>query len=126
MTHMQQMTKNELGSWGETLAATHLKEAGWSILDRNWRTRGGELDIVGFDPSRNSIVAVEVKTRRTRFAGSPQESVTYAKVQRLRGLLLSWLVQRGSFAAAITVDVIGIEVDSTGLHSISHVKDVLA
>ncbi len=126
MTQIQQMPKNELGSWGETLAATHLKESGWAILDRNWRTRGGELDIVGFDPERNSIVAVEVKTRRTSFAGSPEESVTYAKIQRLRGLLLSWLVQRGSFATTITVDVIAVEVDQMGVHSFNHVKDVTA
>lgn len=126
MTHMTQMTKNELGAWGETVAVTHLQHAGWAILERNWRTRGGELDIVGFDPSRHSIVAVEVKTRRTHFAGSPEEAVTYAKIQRLRGLLLSWLVQRGSFAATITVDVIAVDVDNTGLHSISHVKDVVA
>lgn len=120
----QQMTKNELGSWGEVLAANHVKQAGWAILDRNWRIRGGELDIVAFDPERNAIVAIEVKTRRTRSAGVPEESVTYAKLQRLRGLLLSWLVQRGSFAAQITVDVIAVNVDETGRHSLSHVKDV--
>ncbi|MDP9806936.1 putative endonuclease [Trueperella bonasi] len=122
----QQMTKNELGSWGETLAAEHLKNAGWAILERNWRIRGGELDIVGFDPERNSIVAVEVKTRRTHFAGSAEESVTYEKLQRLRGLLLSWLVQRGSFAASITVDVLAVDVDGSGLHTITHIKDVSA
>lgn len=57
------MTRNEIGAWGEELAATHVKHQGWAVLDRNWRTRGGELDIVAFDPQRNAIVAIEVKTR---------------------------------------------------------------
>ncbi|VEI12688.1 YraN family protein [Trueperella bialowiezensis] len=121
---IEQMTKNELGAWGENLAVKHLKDSGWAILERNWRTRGGELDIVAFDPQRGAIVAVEVRTRRTRIAGTAEESVTYAKVNRLRGLLLSWLVQRGSFAAEISVDVIAVAVGDDGLHTISHVTDV--
>ncbi|QOQ39094.1 YraN family protein [Trueperella pecoris] len=119
-----QMNTRELGTWGENLAAAHLKEHGWGILARNWRTRGGELDIVAFDPQRQAIVAVEVKTRRSHHAGTPAESVTTEKVRRIKGLLLTWLLEHGTFAAQITVDVLAVDVTISGEPSISHVKDV--
>lgn len=117
------MTRNELGAWGEELAAAHLKKHGWVILARNWRTRGGELDIVGFDPRRNVIAAVEVKTRRTAKSGSPAESVTPAKVRRLRGLLLQWLLAHGGHATRITIDVVSVDVAGAD-YTLSHVMDV--
>ncbi|MEW6870086.1 YraN family protein [Trueperella pyogenes] len=117
------MTRNEIGAWGEELAATHVKHQGWAVLDRNWRTRGGELDIVAFDPRRNAIVAIEVKTRTSHRAGTPAESVTPAKVTRIKSLLLQWLVAHGSFAAQITVDVIAVDIVGQS-HSLSHLKDV--
>ncbi|MFP7707001.1 YraN family protein [Trueperella sp. LYQ141] len=121
---LRSCTRRELGVWGENLATSYLAEHDWAILERNWNTRGGELDIVAFDPHRHALVAVEVKTRRSRRNGSPEQAVTPAKVQRLRGLLLQWAVMRKSYCATLAIDVIGVEVDPQGRHTIHHIQDV--
>jgi putative endonuclease len=66
--------------------------AGWDVLDRNWRCREGELDLV---VARGRVVAFcEVKTRRSGAFGEPVEAVTPAKVRRLRKLAVRWLAAR--------------------------------
>jgi putative endonuclease len=68
--------------------------AGWAILDRNWRCREGELDLV---VSRGPVIAFcEVKTRRGVVFGEPVEAVTPAKVRRLRTLASRWLAARAA------------------------------
>ncbi len=81
--------KDELGAAGETLAAEHLQTRGYHILDRNWRCAHGELDIVVTDGE--AIIAVEVKSRRSRKYGHPLEAITRVKLQRLRTLLGEWM-----------------------------------
>ena len=75
-----------LGAAGEALAGEYLVTQGWSILARNWRCREGEIDIVALDPARDCLVVVEVKTRAGTGFGAPLETITYAKVRRLRQL----------------------------------------
>ena len=68
--------------------------AGWAVLDRNWRCREGELDLV---VARGSVVVFcEVKTRRGGAFGEPVEAVTPAKVRRLRTLASRWLAARAA------------------------------
>ena len=63
-------TKNrEIGAAGEALAARMLKDSGYQIIERNWRCRFGELDIICRDPTSARIVFVELKTRSTREYG---------------------------------------------------------
>lgn len=81
---------NSLGGLGEAIAARHLESAGLRIIERNARTRSGELDLVAIDPADHvsTVVFVEVKTRRSQRSGTPEESVTRAKMDRLgRGAL---------------------------------------
>lgn len=80
----------QLGQDGEELAAQHLIAAGLVVLDRNWRCREGELDIVAVEAD-GTCVFCEVKTRSTAFFGEPAEAVSSAKARRIRGLALRWL-----------------------------------
>lgn len=126
MTVPVRASRDELGRWGEQLAADHLRALGWEILDRNWRCRLGELDIVGRDGA--AVVAVEVKTRRGLAAGHPLEAVTPAKLRRLRGLIVQWLHDPGgqaegrgaSRARELRIDVVAIVVDPAGGHTLEH------
>ncbi len=72
---------NELGKKGEDLAASFLSEKGWNILERNWRFRRNEIDIIAFDGS--TLVFTEVKSRKNNLFGEPEEAVTLAKIKRL-------------------------------------------
>ena len=76
----------ELGKWGEELAARYLQAYGYVVLARNWRRRAGELDLVTACPQRRTVVAVEVKTRNAEVSVGPVEAISRAKLARLRKL----------------------------------------
>lgn len=83
---------------------------GFQILDRNWRHRLGEIDLVARDG--DAIVIVEVKARRSRQYGAPVEAVTEQKLLRLRQLAGAWLREHIECRPrGIRIDVIGIDVD---------------
>ena len=77
-------TTSDLGAHGERIAAAYLTDSGLRVLDRNWRCRDGELDIVARDG--DALVFCEVKTRRAVGFGHPVEAVGHAKQRRLRTL----------------------------------------
>lgn len=112
-----------LGSHGEQIAASYLEGLGYRILDRNWRDgRRGELDIVARDGE--SVVAVEVKTRRGLDYGHPLEAVTAAKARRLRRLLLAWLRERDTRPNRLRIDAVGIVLRDGERPSIHHVRGI--
>lgn len=99
-----------LGAWGEARAEEYLRSLSMEILDRNWRHRLGEIDIVA--RLDHALIVVEVKTRRSRTFGSPIEAVTPSKLQRLRLLAGAWLAAHPDIRVRdVRIDVIGIDVD---------------
>lgn len=76
--------KKHIGLIGEELAANHIKNEGYNILERNYRTKLGELDIIARD--QNIIIFIEVKTRTSNAYGTPSEAVNYKKQQTIRKL----------------------------------------
>ncbi|MCI5825428.1 MAG: YraN family protein [Arcanobacterium sp.] len=127
MARAHAISRSELGVWGERCAERYLKNQNFSILARNWRTRGGELDLVAYDPARDAVVAVEVKTRRLYNAyfpaGTPEEAITPVKLRRLRALIVQWVAHSGERAPAIAIDIVGVVVHGNQF-SVHHVKDV--
>ena len=103
--------RRQLGAAGEADAVDHLRRAGYRILERNLRSRFGELDIVAQDG--DCLVFVEVRTRRSR-AMAPEESITPAKGRRLAGLGMRYLQEHGLEEADWRIDVIAIEQDALG------------
>lgn len=95
-----------LGAHGETIAADYLRAQGFSLLARNWRCRHGELDLIMWD--RETLVAVEVKTRSSRGYGSPLEAITASKTIRLKRLLVEWVRQSGMRPSQLRIDAVGI------------------
>lgn len=98
--------RQETGRAGEDLVARRLEDAGWCVLDRNWRGRGGELDIVALEG--DELVVVEVKTRTGTGFGHPAEAVTPVKAARLRRLTGQWLAENSQHAASVRVDVVAV------------------
>lgn len=112
--------KDELGRRGEEAAARFLTAAGYRILDRNWRCREGELDIVALDG--RELVICEVKTRTSETYGTPAEAVSAAKLTRLRRLAHAWLTARGAARMPFRIDVLGLVRDGPDGFSVDHMR----
>lgn len=112
--------RHGLGRQGEQVAAEHLLGRGFRILERNYRTRAGELDLVAFDG--RTLAFCEIKTR---VDGEPFEALHGRKQVRVRRMALSWLAERPQRPRAQTVrfDAIGIRFDRSGrLLGIEHLE----
>lgn len=103
------MSTRDVGSSAEDLAARHLQHLGWRILDRNYRIRRGELDLVALEGETLSFV--EVRARKDARFGAPEETVGAVKQSRLVRAAQHWLASRGGSHAhrPCRFDVIGIE-----------------
>ncbi len=115
--------RHGLGRAGEEWAAEHLQRRGFAILDRNYRTRWGELDLVGFDG--RVLVFCEVKTRRSGGScGGPFEALGARKQARVRKMASMWLRERERPSARIIrCDAIGVTVDARDrLVSLEHLE----
>jgi putative endonuclease len=119
--------RRRLGSRGEDLARRHLEARGFDLLDANFRTRHGELDLVAAD-SRH-LVFCEVKTRV--LSGPPGELGPFAAIdarkrRRVRSMAREWLAQRGDdgpHPPELRFDAIGIAFDRRGrLLSLEHLE----
>ena len=111
-----------LGRYGEDRASDYLQGLGYSIVERNWRCRIGEIDIIARD--RDRFVFVEVKTRSADGFGHPFESITEAKAARLRRLVAAWCESRQVSGIKVRLDAISVLVRA-GRVNIEHLKQVL-
>ncbi|UOQ60649.1 YraN family protein [Leucobacter rhizosphaerae] len=114
--------RQTLGARGETIAAAYLEGLGYRILERNWRTRTGELDLIVRDGQ--VLVAVEVKTRSGAGYGSPLEAITALKMSRLRRLLLEWVRASGERGSRLRVDAVGITLRPGERPRIDHLQGI--
>lgn len=112
----------DLGRRGEDIAAAHLRTVGHRILDRNWRTRAGELDIVTEDGTQ--VVAVEVKTRSSTAAGHPFEAVDARKFDRLHCLGVAWCSQHRVSTRRLRIDLVGVLLPRRGRPRVEHLEGV--
>jgi putative endonuclease len=102
--------RQAVGRFGEQVAVEHLRGAGLVVLERNWRCRYGEIDVLARDG--DVLVVVEVKTRSGSGYGSPAEAVTAGKAQRLRRLAAEWLRTHPSARARdVRFDVLAVHRD---------------
>lgn len=118
--------RRALGQRGEDVAADHLAAAGYRIIDRNWRCREGEIDLVARAEvaGRSVIVFCEVKTRTGLGYGDPLEAITYQKARRLRRLAGLWLAAADRTADQVRVDAIGVVLRRGEQPRVTHVEGV--
>lgn len=112
--------RQAMGAYGERLAARHLVEAGLVLLDRNWRSATGEIDIVARDG--DTLVLCEVKTRRSPVYGAPAEAVTRRKAARLRRLAVEWLAETGVHPREVRFDVVEVFSPRFGPPRVAHLR----
>lgn len=96
----------EIGAYGETLAANYLTDLGYKLLERNYKCKIGEIDIICLD--KDYIVFIEVKTRYTNHYGVPSESVNVKKQFKILKTAQNYILKEKLFNSNFRFDVIEV------------------
>ena len=103
------MKRQDTGNLGEKLAAEFLNEQGYTVLQTNYRCPEGEVDIVA--RQEDCLVFIEVRTKRGKEFGSPEESITPAKMEKLRRVAANYRQAHDDIPDAWRIDVVAVELD---------------
>lgn len=116
------MDNRTLGQYGESLAARFLEDKGHRILEKNFKNKIGEIDLITKDGK--TVCFVEVKSRRSLSRGTPQESVHFYKQRKIIQVALSYLKYRfGTVDILSRFDVVSIHKDCIGQDHIEHIPN---
>ncbi len=110
---------NELGELGEDLAVEELEKNGYEIVERNWRYKKAEIDIIA---RKNEVLAiVEVKTRSSDYIGNPQDFVSSKKIKMLVEAVNEYVVSK-DLDVEVRFDIIAIIINQNKL-TLEHLED---
>ena len=112
-----------LGRFGEEKACIYLEKNNYKIIERNFRCRQGEIDIIAKDLSKNELVFIEVKTRLNFNFGRPTQSVNYIKQKHIFNVSKYYLYKNSMQNTSIRFDVIEIFAKNSEFH-INHIKQI--
>ena len=114
------MYRKNLGKTGESLACEYLKCNKIKVLDKNYKNKIGEIDIIAKDG--DTVAFVEVKTRSSYIFGTPAEAVNYKKQQKIIKTALKWMTDK-NYEDDIRFDVIEVLINETGAPDINYIKN---
>jgi putative endonuclease len=106
------MDRQEVGKLGERAAQKFLKKRGYRVRETGFRCRHGEIDIIA--QQKDSLVFVEVRTKTNLDFGTPEESITQAKKERLIASALTYTATHQGIPPLWRIDVVAIELDDKG------------
>lgn len=104
------MKRRDTGILGEKLARDFLEKRGYLIRQTNYRCPEGEIDIVA--GHRDYLVFIEVRTKRGTGFGSPEESITPAKMEKLRTVAARYIQTHDDLPSSWRIDVVAVELDN--------------
>jgi putative endonuclease len=116
-------SRRDLGKWGENEAVKFLLDKAYTIIDRNFRSSYGEIDIIA--QKKGIIVFVEVKTRSSLTYGWPEDSISPAKELKLIQTAEEYLSQHAGHTGGWRIDVISVLRKRSGSTTILHFEDAL-
>ena len=111
--------KQIVGKAGEEKASRYLKQKGYEIIEKNFRCREGEIDIIAKDKNKE-LVFIEVKTRRTYEYGEPAEAVNLVKQKRIQKVAKYYILKNKLISKSIRFDIIEVMIGKT--FYIHHIK----
>ena len=106
------MKRRDVGILGEKLAREHLKKRGYHILETNYRCPEGEIDIIARD--KDCLAFIEVRSKTSTEFGSPEESITKAKMQRLVSASSYFRQTHDRLPPSWRIDVVAVELNRKG------------
>lgn len=119
------LTRREVGSRGEKLAVDFLKGLGYKIVQMNFRCRQGEIDIIA--QQGECLVFVEVRTKKSSDFGTPEESVTYSKREKLISLANIYLQTLDSPPPSWRIDVVAVELTPDNkISRLEHIENAIS
>ena len=110
-----------LGKTGEEIALKHLKKKKYEIVQRNFRFFKGEIDIIALD--KKELVFIEVKTRKSKVFGLPEEAVTKQKQQQIRRIAQGFIAKKNIQNTKCRFDVLSVLFTENGKFDINHIKN---
>ena len=113
-----------LGAFGESRVADFRRKEGDEIVERNWRVREGEIDLVSLDKA-GTFHFIEVKTRSSMVFGHPFEAISQVKLLRMQRLAMGWLVTHDCFGCEYSIDIASVLINPDGSHSLEYRAGVL-
>ena len=113
---------NELGKWGEDLAVDYLQRKGYTIAERDWKSGHRDIDIIAYDEN-GTLVFIEVKTRRNRLFGDPEDAVDYRKLRSLQSSMNHYIKYR-RINVEVRLDIITVVGTIGEEPNIEHIIDV--
>lgn len=117
------MNTKKIGDIGEEKATEHLRKIGYKILDRNYRCRFGEIDIIA--KYNDYIVFIEVKTRRGEGYGRPIEAINSAKLNRILKTVNFYLAEKRMFDSNIRIDAIEVLLSNLKEIRLNHIENIV-
>ncbi len=108
----REMRRKDTGILGEKLAKDFLRKRDYRIRETNYRCHEGEIDIIADD--KDCLVFVEVRTKKSLEFGSPEESITSTKRERLRAVASRYLQTHNNLPQLWRIDVVAVELDQKG------------
>jgi len=124
LTHRTKTNNRTLGALGEKVVTEFLINREYLIVDRNWRIKEGEIDIIARLPD-GTFAFVEVKTRTSLAFGHPLEAITREKAHRLQRLALAWLATHQRLGSDYQIDCAAVLIAVDGSYSIEYREKVL-
>ena len=121
---MKTKSNQNTGAIGEQLVVDFLVRKDFEVIDRNWRVREGEIDIVALNPS-GRFSFIEVKTRSSVSYGHPFEAINRDKAHRMQRLALAWLATHGCLGCDYQIDVAAVLLTADGGSSIELRENLL-
>jgi putative endonuclease len=116
--------KQRTGAFGEDVTVRYITDRGDEILDRNWRIREGEIDVISLSTD-GVFHFIEVKTRSSLAFGHPFEAINRDKAHRMQRLALGWLATHGCLGCEFTIDVVAVVIAADGTHKLEYRAGVL-
>ena len=115
---------NPIGKLGEDLASKFILQKGYKIIERNYRPKYAEIDIIAIDPFDTTLVFFEVKARTSNSFGSPIEAINYFKLNNLIKAAQFYSITHPKLPKTLRIDAISVEIKNNALVNIEHFENI--